>query len=58
MLFSEAAQKGTHFIQLCCQRSMPLVFLQNITGKEEEEEEEAEEEEEEEKEEGGGVRLG
>ncbi|XP_050700035.1 methylcrotonoyl-CoA carboxylase beta chain, mitochondrial-like [Eriocheir sinensis] len=32
VLFSEAAQKGTHFIQLCCQRSIPLVFLQNITG--------------------------
>src|SRR5690606_133307 len=26
------AQKGTHFIELCCQRRIPLVFLQNITG--------------------------
>jgi len=32
VLFSEAAQKGTHFIQLCSQRKIPLVFLQNITG--------------------------
>lgn len=32
VLFSEAAQKGTHFIELCCQRSIPLIFLQNITG--------------------------
>lgn len=32
VLFSEAAQKGTHFIELCCQRKIPLVFLQNITG--------------------------
>ena len=32
VLFSEAALKGTHFIQLCCQRKIPLVFLQNITG--------------------------
>ena len=32
ILFSESALKGTHFIQLCCQRSIPLVFLQNITG--------------------------
>lgn len=32
ILFSEAAQKGTHFIELCCQRRIPLVFLQNITG--------------------------
>src|SRR5690625_3534991 len=32
ILFSEAAQKGTHFIELCCQRKIPLVFLQNITG--------------------------
>jgi 3-methylcrotonyl-CoA carboxylase beta subunit len=32
ILFSEAAQKGTHFIELCCQRNIPLVFLQNITG--------------------------
>ncbi len=32
ILFSESALKGTHFIQLCCQRSIPLVFLQNIAG--------------------------
>ncbi|MBE0364022.1 3-methylcrotonyl-CoA carboxylase beta subunit [Pseudoalteromonas ulvae UL12] len=32
ILFSESAQKGAHFIQLCCQRNIPLVFLQNITG--------------------------
>src|SRR5690606_15293237 len=32
ILFSEAAQKGTHFIELCCQRRIPLVFLQNIAG--------------------------
>ncbi len=32
ILFSEAAQKGAHFIELCCQRKTPLVFLQNITG--------------------------
>ncbi|MGZ3216671.1 carboxyl transferase domain-containing protein [Paracoccus sp. T5] len=32
VLFSEAAQKGAHFIQLCSQRGIPLVFLQNITG--------------------------
>jgi len=32
VLFSEAAQKGAHFIELCCQRQIPLVFLQNITG--------------------------
>ena len=32
ILFSESAQKGAHFIELCCQRKMPLVFLQNITG--------------------------
>jgi 3-methylcrotonyl-CoA carboxylase beta subunit len=32
VLFSESAQKGTHFIELCCQRHIPLVFLQNITG--------------------------
>ena len=29
---SESAQKGAHFIELCCQRGIPLVFLQNITG--------------------------
>ena len=32
ILFSEAAVKGAHFIELCCQRNIPLVFLQNITG--------------------------
>ncbi|MFK7743447.1 MAG: carboxyl transferase domain-containing protein [Roseobacter sp.] len=32
VLFSEAAQKGAHFIELCVQRGIPLVFLQNITG--------------------------
>lgn len=32
VLFSEAALKGAHFIELCCQRNVPLVFLQNITG--------------------------
>jgi 3-methylcrotonyl-CoA carboxylase beta subunit len=32
VLFSESAQKGAHFIELCCQREIPLVFLQNITG--------------------------
>jgi len=32
ILFSESANKGAHFIELCCQRKVPLVFLQNITG--------------------------
>ena len=32
VLFSEAALKGAHFVQLCSQRKIPLVFLQNITG--------------------------
>ncbi|VVD69571.1 MULTISPECIES: carboxyl transferase domain-containing protein [Pandoraea] len=32
ILFSESAQKGAHFIELCCQRKIPLIFLQNITG--------------------------
>ncbi|MHC9234096.1 carboxyl transferase domain-containing protein [Pseudooceanicola sp. 502str34] len=32
VLFSEAAQKGAHFVELCSQRNVPLVFLQNITG--------------------------
>lgn len=32
VLFSESALKGAHFIQLCAQRNIPLVFLQNITG--------------------------
>jgi 3-methylcrotonyl-CoA carboxylase beta subunit len=32
VLFSESALKGAHFIELCCKRNLPLVFLQNITG--------------------------
>lgn len=32
ILFSESAQKGAHFIELCCQRNIPLLFLQNIAG--------------------------
>jgi 3-methylcrotonyl-CoA carboxylase beta subunit len=32
ILFSESAQKGAHFIELCAQRGIPLVFLQNIAG--------------------------
>jgi len=32
ILFSDSAQKGAHFIELCAQRKIPLVFLQNITG--------------------------
>jgi acetyl-CoA carboxylase carboxyltransferase component len=32
ILFSESAQKATHFIELCSQRKIPLLFLQNITG--------------------------
>jgi 3-methylcrotonyl-CoA carboxylase beta subunit len=32
VLFSESALKGAHFIELCCQRGIPLLFLQNITG--------------------------
>ena len=32
VLFSESALKGTHFVELCCQRKIPLLFLQNITG--------------------------
>ncbi|CAN7984052.1 unnamed protein product [Ixodes hexagonus] len=32
VLFSESAQKAAHFIELCCQRNIPLIFLQNITG--------------------------
>jgi 3-methylcrotonyl-CoA carboxylase beta subunit len=32
ILFGESAQKGAHFIELCAQRSIPLVFVQNITG--------------------------
>lgn len=33
VLFSESALKGAHFVQLCAQRKVPLLFLQNITGK-------------------------
>ncbi len=32
VIFSEAAQKGAHFVELCSQRNIPLIFLQNITG--------------------------
>ena len=32
VLFSESAQKGAHFVEICSQRNIPLVFLQNITG--------------------------
>ena len=32
ILFSESSLKGAHFIELCCQRNIPLLFLQNITG--------------------------
>ncbi|MBI4678440.1 MAG: methylcrotonoyl-CoA carboxylase [Elusimicrobia bacterium] len=32
VLFSDSAMKGAHFIELCCQRGIPLLFLQNITG--------------------------
>ena len=32
ILFSESALKGTHFIEMCCRRKIPLLFLQNITG--------------------------
>jgi 3-methylcrotonyl-CoA carboxylase beta subunit len=32
ILFSDSALKGTHFITLCCQRKIPLIFLQNVTG--------------------------
>src|SRR4051794_33101358 len=32
ILFSESAQKGAHFVELCCQRGVPLLFLQNISG--------------------------
>merc|ERR1719259_1381746 len=32
VLFSESAMKATHFVELCCQRKIPLLFLQNITG--------------------------
>lgn len=32
ILFSESAQKGANFIEICSQRQIPLIFLQNITG--------------------------
>jgi acetyl-CoA carboxylase carboxyltransferase component len=32
VLFAESSQKGAHFVELCCRRRVPLVFLQNITG--------------------------
>jgi 3-methylcrotonyl-CoA carboxylase beta subunit len=32
ILFTESALKGAHFIELCAQRHIPLIFLQNITG--------------------------
>lgn len=32
ILFGESALKGAHFVELCCQRNIPLIFLQNITG--------------------------
>jgi acetyl-CoA carboxylase carboxyltransferase component len=32
VLFAESSQKGAHFVELCCKRRIPLVFLQNITG--------------------------
>ncbi len=32
VLFGDSALKGTHFIELCCKRNIPLIFLQNITG--------------------------
>jgi 3-methylcrotonyl-CoA carboxylase beta subunit len=32
VLFAESGQKGAHFVELCCKRRVPLVFLQNITG--------------------------
>lgn len=32
ILFSESAQKGANFVELCSQRKVPLIFLQNITG--------------------------
>ena len=32
VIFSEAAQKGAHFVELCSQRKVPLIFLQNVTG--------------------------
>jgi 3-methylcrotonyl-CoA carboxylase beta subunit len=32
VLFSESAQKGAHFVNLCCKRRLPIVFFQNVTG--------------------------
>ena len=32
ILFSDSSSKGAHFVELCCQRGIPLIFLQNITG--------------------------
>src|SRR3954465_3674252 len=32
VLFAQSAQKGAHFVELCCTRRVPLIFLQNITG--------------------------
>lgn len=32
VLFSESALKAAHFVELCCQRGTPIIFLQNITG--------------------------
>ncbi|MGF1551228.1 MAG: carboxyl transferase domain-containing protein [Paracoccaceae bacterium] len=32
ILYSESATKGAHFVELCCQRGVPLLFLQNVTG--------------------------
>ena len=32
ILFSESSLKGAHFVELCCQRKVPLLFMQNITG--------------------------
>ena len=32
VLFSETALKGAHFVEICCQRKIPILFLQNITG--------------------------
>jgi 3-methylcrotonyl-CoA carboxylase beta subunit len=33
VLYSESALKGAHFVELCCQRRIPLLFLQNVTGR-------------------------
>ena len=32
ILYSESSLKGAHFIELCCQRRLPILFLQNVTG--------------------------